>query len=74
MSKKILHIVTNVRHYASPHEATPTGLWLSELTHAYDEFAKQGYEQTIISPNGGESPIEPNSLLPVVADKSVMAH
>jgi hypothetical protein len=27
-------VVTNVSHYADPDE--PTGLWLSELTHAYD--------------------------------------
>lgn len=72
--KKILHVVTNVSHYDAPNESEPTGLWLGELTHAYDEFAKQGYEQTIISPNGGESPIEPKSLLPIVADKAVMAH
>lgn len=74
MSKKILHVVTNVRHYDKPHSDTPTGLWLGELTHAYEEFKKQGYEQTIVSPNGGESPIEPKSLLPIVADKSVMAY
>ncbi len=74
MSKKILHIVTNVAHFATPNEKEPTGLWLGEITHAYDEFAKQGYEQTIISPNGGNSPIEPKSLLPIVADRAVMAH
>lgn len=73
MPKNILHIVTNISHYAPPHADTPTGLWLGELTHAYDEFEKQGYNQTIISPQGGNSPIEPNSLLPVVADKAVMA-
>lgn len=73
MSKNILHIVTNVAHYDAPHQDTPTGLWLGELTHAYDEFEKHGYQQTIISPNGGTSPIEPKSLLPVVADKAVMA-
>lgn len=74
MMKKILHVVTNVAHYAPPHQETPTGLWLGELTHAYDEFEKHGYEQTIISPQGGNAPIEPNSLLPLVADKAVMAH
>ena len=37
MSKRILLVVTNVDHYdADP--SHPTGLWLSELTHAYDIF------------------------------------
>ncbi len=60
MSKRILNVVTNVSHYEDPSE--PTGLWLSELTHAYHVFAEAGYEQTIVSPNGGPSPLEPRSL------------
>ncbi|KRU07851.1 protease I, partial [Acinetobacter baumannii] len=69
MSKRILHVVTNVSRYKNVDE--PTGLWLGELTHAYDEFEKQGYIQDIVSPNGGKTPIEPKSLVPLVADKSV---
>ena len=60
MSRRILHVVTNVGHYDGP--AHPTGLWLSELTHAWEVFAEQGYEQTIVSPAGGASPLEPRSL------------
>ncbi len=60
MTKRILTVVTNVSHYEDPSE--PTGLWLSELTHAYDVFAEAGYEQTIASPQGGSSPLEPRSL------------
>lgn len=60
MAKRILHVVTNVSHYADPSE--PTGLWLSELTHAYQVFAEKGYEQRIVSPWGGVSPLEPRSL------------
>jgi putative intracellular protease/amidase len=60
MPKRILNVVTNVSHYEDPSE--PTGLWLSELTHAYDVFADAGYQQTIISPKGGASPLEPRSL------------
>ncbi len=37
---RILHAVTNVAHYDDPAHAT--GLWLSELTHAWDVFAAQG--------------------------------
>ncbi|GBL55094.1 Putative intracellular protease/amidase [Pseudomonas citronellolis] len=60
MSKRILHVVSNVAHYADP--ADPTGLWLSELTHAYDLFAAKGYVQRIVSPKGGVTPLEPRSL------------
>ncbi len=61
MSKRVLLVVTNVDRYeTSP--SHPTGLWLSELTHAYDIFDAHGFEQTIVSPAGGESPLEPRSL------------
>lgn len=60
MTKRILIVVTNVGHYDDP--SHPTGLWLSELTHAYDVFEQHGLEQTIVSPNGGASPLEPRSL------------
>lgn len=60
MSKRVLHVVSNVAHYADRSE--PTGLWLSELTHAYDVFAAKGYEQRIVSPKGGVTPLEPRAL------------
>lgn len=61
MTKRILMVVTNVDHYqADP--SHPTGLWLSELTHAYDVFADRGFEQTLVSPAGGKVPLEPRSL------------
>ncbi|MGJ0203678.1 DJ-1/PfpI family protein [Leucobacter sp. gxy201] len=60
MSTKILHVVTNVSHYDDP--ARPTGLWLSELAHAWKVFAAHGFEQAIVSPMGGASPLEPRSL------------
>ena len=53
MSKRILHVVSNVGHYDDPAHAT--GLWLSELTHAWDRFAARGFEQHIVSPKGGGS-------------------
>lgn len=70
MSKRILHVVTNISKYEGIDR--PTGLWLGELTHAYDEFEKQNYLQDIVSPNGGHSPIEPKSLERFVADASVL--
>ncbi|MEU1208517.1 type 1 glutamine amidotransferase domain-containing protein [Nocardia sp. NPDC005825] len=60
MSKRILNVVTNVGHYDDP--AHPTGLWLSELTHAWHVFEQHGFDQTLISPAGGPSPLEPRSL------------
>jgi len=57
---RILHVVTNVAHYDDP--AHPTGLWLSELAHAWEVFEARGFEQRIASPKGGEAPLEPRSL------------
>ncbi|CUY78003.1 type 1 glutamine amidotransferase domain-containing protein [Serratia marcescens] len=71
MSRRILHVVTNVSHYDNP--AHKTGLWLSELTHAYAIFAGQGYEQHIVSPQGGRSPLEPRALKWPLLDASAKA-
>lgn len=60
MSKSILHVVTNVGHYDDP--SHPTGLWLSELVHAWEIFEERGFQQAIVSPQGGRSPLEPRSL------------
>lgn len=60
MTTRILHVVTNVAHYENPEH--PTGLWLSELTHAWHVFEEHGFEQTIVSPAGGLAPLEPRSL------------
>ena len=60
-TRRILQVVTNVDAYQSdPSHAT--GLWLSELTHSYEVFETAGYEQVIVSPKGGKSPLEPRSL------------
>lgn len=63
---KILIIVTNINAYTSGKE---TGLWLSELTHLYHEAKEKGYEITIASPNGGNVPIDPESLKRFTLDK-----
>lgn len=60
MTKRIVHVVTNVGHYTDPN--APTGLWLGELTHAWQVFAAEGYAQRLVSPKGGKSPLEPRSL------------
>ena len=71
MAKRILNVVTNVGHYDDP--SHPTGLWLSELTHAYEVFEQHGFEQAIISPKGGTSPLEPRSLRFPNYDKTAKA-
>jgi putative intracellular protease/amidase len=71
MSRRILHVVSNVAHYANP--SHPTGLWLSELTHAYDLFDARGFEQRIVSPRGGKSPLEPRALKWPLLDASAKA-
>lgn len=60
MPRRILHVVSNVARYGDG--IHPTGLWLSELTHAWQVFAAHGYEQQLVSPAGGVSPLEPRSL------------
>ncbi len=60
MTAHILHVVTNVDRYEGT--SHPTGLWLSELAHAWHVFEAHGFRQTIVSPHGGESPLEPRSL------------
>lgn len=71
MSKRILHVVSNVAHYDDP--THPTGLWLSELTHAWDVFDTKGCEQRIVSPKGGVSPLEPRALKWPLLDPSAKA-
>lgn len=71
MAKRILNVVTNVSHYADGEH--PTGLWLSELTHAWEVFDEAGFEQTLVSPTGGEVPLEPRSLKFPNYDKSAKA-
>lgn len=58
--KKILIVLTNTERY-DKHDI-PTGLWLSELTHFYDEIQKYGIEADFISPLGGYVPLDPYSM------------
>ena len=71
MTKRILNVVTNVGHYDDP--SHKTGLWLSELSHAWQVFDDHGFEQTLVSPEGGAVPLEPRSLKFPNYDKSAKA-
>ncbi|MDO5633713.1 MAG: type 1 glutamine amidotransferase domain-containing protein [Micrococcus sp.] len=70
--RRILHVVTNVSAYDDDPQH-PTGLWLSELTHAWDVFDSRGFEQAIVSPRGGVAPLEPRSLRFPAYDSSAKA-
>ncbi|MEU6860181.1 type 1 glutamine amidotransferase domain-containing protein [Glycomyces sp. NPDC046736] len=71
MTKRVLHVVTNVGHYDDP--THPTGLWLSELTHAWEVFEAHGFAQALVSPLGGAVPLEPRSLKFPSYDKTAKA-
>lgn len=60
-------VVTSVAMYDSG--KLKTGLWLSELTHIYHLAKEQGYDITIASTKGGSTPVDPESLRPMVLDK-----
>lgn len=58
--QKILVVLTNVSKYEKNN--IPTGLWLGELTHFYDEVSRCGFTVDFVSPHGGYIPIDPYSL------------
>lgn len=66
-TRKILTVVTSTSRYLG--EDLPTGLWLSELTHIYHRAESRGYEVTIASPQGGQVPVDPESLKPLTLDE-----
>lgn len=61
MTKKFLIITTN--HDRFENIGFKTGLWLSELATFYNELVKKGYDIDIASPQGGKTPIDPQSLI-----------
>ena len=56
---KALIVLTS--HAMLGHTGTPTGFWLSELTHPYYALADQQIEVDIVSIAGGETPVDPKS-------------
>jgi len=67
--KKALIVVTN-HSYFNDADTEPTGLWLSELTHFYDQFEQAGIAMDIVSPKGGKVPIDSRSLGFFMLDKA----
>lgn len=61
MNTKILMVLTS--HKKIEDQDKDTGVWLGEFTEPYFEFVDKGYEVQLASPKGGESPIDPRSLI-----------
>ena len=64
---KILLVVTATDAFADGELAT--GLWLSEFTHIYHSAKERGCEIAVANPKGGNTPVDPESLKPLVLDK-----
>ena len=67
-NRKALIIVTNHSDFEHP-KAEPTGLWLSEFTHFYDEFEAAGIPMEIASIKGGKIPLDNRGLKGIMLDK-----
>jgi putative intracellular protease/amidase len=57
--KSILIVVTN---HDQINEKVKTGLWLEEFAVPYQRFKAASYTITVASPQGGDTPIDPQSL------------
>ncbi len=55
-SKKVLFVLTS--HDQLGDTGHKTGAYLSEVTHPYDEVTRAGYEVQMISPHGGQPPLD----------------
>ncbi|HEX4855636.1 MAG TPA: type 1 glutamine amidotransferase domain-containing protein [Limnobacter sp.] len=60
LARKVLVVMTN--HAAYPTKEEHTGLWLTELTHFYQEFKAAGIQMDFVSPQGGKVPLDERSL------------
>ena len=58
-TKRILMVVTNHTKITDDHR---TGLWLEEFAVPYNVFKEKGYDVKVTSIQGGEVPLDPNSV------------
>lgn len=58
-NKRVLMVVTNHTKITDDHK---TGLWLEEYAVPYNAFKEQGYDVKVTSIQGGEVPLDPNSI------------
>ncbi|MCE3022167.1 type 1 glutamine amidotransferase domain-containing protein [Staphylococcus pasteuri] len=52
----------------------PTGLWLSELVHFYNQFRSDDYQVDLFNITGGNTPIDPVSLGRLTLDKTTKSY
>ncbi|MFS0784378.1 type 1 glutamine amidotransferase domain-containing protein [Bacillus sp. 1P06AnD] len=57
--KKVLFVVTSHPSLTPDH---PTGVYMEEFAIPYERFKKEGYQLEVVSPRGGNAPIDPASL------------
>lgn len=60
LGDKILAVVTS--HDAYDDSDEKTGLWLGELTHFWEVVSEASYEVDVVSPKGGNVPLDERSL------------
>lgn len=58
-TKRILMVVTNHATISKEHK---TGLWLEEFAIPYNAFKEKGYDIKVTSIEGGDIPLDPNSI------------
>ena len=61
-SKKILVVLTS--HSDLGDTGHKTGFWVEEFAAPYYAFLDTGAEITVVTPKGGQAPIDPNSTAP----------
>jgi putative intracellular protease/amidase len=58
-SQQVLFVVTN--HDQLGDTGEKTGYWLGEASHPYHALTEAGYTVDFVSPNGGATPVDPDS-------------
>ena len=66
---KILVVLTS--HDRLGNTGQPTGFWLEEFTAPYYTFLDAGVDVTLVSPKGGQPPIDPKSDDPATQTASM---
>ena len=69
---KIMIVNTSTDYFGNTEE--PTGLWLSELVHFYDAFKHTNVDIDMFNITGGNTPIDPVSLNPLMFDNTTKAY
>src|SRR5262245_42833106 len=68
---RILVAVTSCANYDGGDR--PTGLWLGEFVHFYEELHGAALDIDIVSPKGGATPLDPAGLRGLAMDATIRA-